>query len=180
MDMKHFKIADTLKSGMPVIIRAVQPSDKELIREAFQNLEPRTIYTRFFQHKTQLTDEELRATTEIDYERDVGLLVTMQDDDREVVIGGVRFWALTDATGDSRRAEIAFTVEEDYQGQGMASRLLKHLARVAREMNITSFEAEVLPENKSMIMVFERSGLPCTKRYEDGMVHVSMSLQADN
>jgi hypothetical protein len=56
--------------------------------------------------------------------------------------------------------QVAFTVEEDYQGLGIASRLLEHLVRIARDRGIAEFVAEVLPRNTAMLRVFTRSGLP--------------------
>jgi RimJ/RimL family protein N-acetyltransferase len=69
-------------------------------------------------------------------------------------------------------------VEEDYQGQGIASRILKHLIHIAREKGVSRFEAEVLAENRAMLAVFARSGLPMKKSLEEGAVHVSLSLTA--
>jgi hypothetical protein len=66
-DVKHFKMADRLKSGLPVTIRAVRPDDKDKINEAFHNLEPDTIYTRYFRYKTSLSDAELKWATELDF-----------------------------------------------------------------------------------------------------------------
>jgi ribosomal protein S18 acetylase RimI-like enzyme len=68
-------------------------------------------------------------------------------------------------------------VEEDFHGLGIAGRVLRHLAAIARARGIASFEAEVLPENKAMQAVFARSGLPMRTRREDGVVHVALALQ---
>lgn len=176
MKIKNFKITDTLKNGTFVTIRAVRPEDKEMVLEAFKNLEPRTIYTRFFRYKNELTDEELKSATEIDFEDEVGLVVTTQNENKDIIIAGARYWVLKTDGEAPLRAEIAFTVEEDYQGQGIAGRLLQHLARIAREKGISYFEAEVLSQNKAMLTVFERSGLPLKKRNDDGEVHITMSL----
>ena len=75
-----------------------------------------------------------------------------------------------------RKAEIAFTVEEDYHGQGIAGRLLEVLAAVARDHGIAAFEADVLSENPSMLRVFERTGWPLRKRSAGGVVHLELAL----
>jgi RimJ/RimL family protein N-acetyltransferase len=67
-------------------------------------------------------------------------------------------------------------VEEDYHGQGIASRILGHLVRIAREKGVSQFEADVLPGNKAMLAVFARSGLPMKKNLEADAFHVSLSL----
>jgi GNAT superfamily N-acetyltransferase len=176
INAENFKISDKLKNGTPVTIRAVRPDDKQKINEAFTNLEPDTIYTRYFRYKKRLSDEELKWATELDFENDVALFVTIQEGDREIVIGGARYSALRSDPDAPKRAEIAFTVEEDYQGQGIASRLLTHMAGIAREKGVSFLEAEVLSQNKAMLVVFERGGLPMKKKYEDGVIYLSMSL----
>ncbi len=85
---------------------------------------------------------------------------------------------MNDPPDDLHSAEIAFTVEEDYQGQGIASNILRHLINIAREKGVSQFEAYVLPENSAMLAVFARSGLPMKRTLQEGILHVSLSLPA--
>jgi GNAT superfamily N-acetyltransferase len=80
------------------------------------------------------------------------------------------------STDGERAAEVAFTIEEDYHGKGLASMLLGLLAGIAREHGIVRFEAEVLAGNASMLSVFEHSGLPLTSKNDHGVIHVTMDL----
>ena len=68
-------------------------------------------------------------------------------------------------------------VDKRYHGQGIAGRLLTHLAAIARERGIGALTAEVLAENKPMLAVFARGGFPMQKRREGGVVHVTLSLR---
>jgi len=77
-----------------------------------------------------------------------------------------------------RTAEIGFTVAEAWQGGGIASRLLQHLASIARAQGVGEFEAYVLQENAPMLAVFRRSGLPMTTRYAEGVLHVTLVLDS--
>ena len=165
----------TLKSGVEARIRAIRPDDKSRILEAFNNLEPESIYTRFFTAKKTLTEDELRKLTEVDFQNNVALVVTLGPTDSETIIGAARYAAYEGSQG-RRSAEVAFTVEEDYQGQGIASRLLHRLASIARRNGVICFEAEVLAENKAMLAVFNRSGLSPRQKFEDGTIHVAMPL----
>jgi len=72
---------------------------------------------------------------------------------------------------------VAFTIEEDFQGQGLAGKLMAMLAAIARQHGIGRLEAEVLSGNAPMLKVFERSGLPLTKTREGGVTHVVMDLR---
>jgi GNAT superfamily N-acetyltransferase len=73
-------------------------------------------------------------------------------------------------------AEVAFTVEENYQALGIAGRLLRQLIEIARSCGIADLEAEVLAGNRAMLHVFERSGLPTRLRRDGLSVHLTMSL----
>jgi RimJ/RimL family protein N-acetyltransferase len=178
IDAANYNEIETLKNGMRVRIRSIRPDDKHRLSEAFRNLEAESIYTRFFHHKKTLSEDELRAATEVDFENVVALVVTTGSEENEVIIGSGRF-ATLDTTSKERSAEVAFAAEEDYHGQGIASRLLQHLARIGRQKGVSQFEAEVLSENKAMLAVFERSGLSVSKKFEGSTVHVTLSLTGD-
>lgn len=177
-DIKNYRAGERLKDGQAVTIRAIRADDKKKIAWAFRNLEKKSIYTRFFTHKTELTEGDLKKFTEIDFEKEVGLVVTRDIGTEEVIIGSGRYFAFEGADVE-RRAEVAFTVEEDYQGQGMARLILRHLTAIARSRGIAWFEAEVLPENKAMLAAFARSGLPMKQHFTGDVVHVTLSLSEE-
>jgi GNAT superfamily N-acetyltransferase len=140
-------------------------------------LDERTIYLRFFGPK-QVSHRDLKEATDVDFVRTVALVICMQNGAEEKIIGGGRYIAFGHAELLDR-AEVAFMVEEDYQGLGIASLILRHLARIARERGITQFHAEVLQENKGMLAVFNRSGFPVKQEFAEGLVHVTLSLADD-
>jgi hypothetical protein len=61
----------TLKDDTIVTIRAIRPDDKARLAGAFRNLEPESIYSRFFYQKKTLTDAEPKSLTEVDFENEV-------------------------------------------------------------------------------------------------------------
>ena len=152
-------------------LRPLRADDRERMARAVRGLDPQTIYTRLFSHRKDLTEAGLDRIMRADDEREVVIVATTGAGADEVIIGGGRYIV----TGQGR-AEIAFTVEEDYQGQGVAGRLFEALVDVARRRGIGVFEADVLSENPSMLRVFERTGLPMRKRSEGGIVHLELAL----
>ena len=64
----------------------------------------------------------------------------------------------------------------EYQGRGIASRVLRHLAIIARARGISTFEADVLADNKAMQAVFGRCGWPLRSRREGDTVHLQLTL----
>jgi RimJ/RimL family protein N-acetyltransferase len=174
-DARSYNALDTLRNGTPIVIRAVRADDRQRIAQAFAGLERESVYTRFFSIKPALSDAELGQIDAMDFVRDVMLVVTVSAAGAQTVIASARYIARDEADG-SLTAEVAFTVEEDYQGNGIAGRLLGHLARIARDNGIARLEADVLPENGAMLAVFRKSGLPMNARRDGGVFHVTLAL----
>jgi len=171
----EFVRSETLRNGLAVTIRPLRADDRDRIAQAFERLGPESIYMRMFSYRTELTETGLDRIMSVDPAREAALVVTVGAGDDEAVIGTGRY--IGSASGATERtAEIAFVVEEDYQGLGIAGRLLRHLADIASMRGIVKFEADVLAENKSMLAVFARSGLPMRKERDGGTVHVTLSL----
>jgi len=175
-DPRAFAVTETLRNGVTVTIRALRADDRERMANAIRNLDRESIYTRLFSYRTDLTETGLDRIMRFDPEAEVALVVTTGTRPDETIVGSGRYFA-SPATGAERTAEVAFVVAEDFQGLGIAGRVLRHLAAIAREHAIVAFEADVLVENKSMLAVFARSGLPMRTRSEDGTVRVTLALQ---
>jgi len=170
-----YQARETLKNGMQVTVRAIRPDDRDALLQAFNALDEKTIYLRFFGPKRGLSPLELAEATEVDFVRTVALITCLPDGREEKIIGAGRYIAFGPAE-PADRAEVAFTVAEQYRGLGIASLTLRHLAVIARRQGIARFQAEVLTENKGMLTVFGRSGLPLRQHHADGLVHVTLAL----
>jgi GNAT superfamily N-acetyltransferase len=174
-DRKSYVFYETLKNGTHVTVRAARADDGPKIRRAFVNLEPQTMYTRFFGYKPEITDQELKRVTEADFLYDVALVATIGTGDEEVVIGGASYSAAHTQSPPST-AEIAFTVEEDCQNLGIAGVLLRHIIGIARQNKLTQLTAEILAANAPMLTVVRRCGLKAETRSTAGVVHVTLDL----
>jgi GNAT superfamily N-acetyltransferase len=178
LDPRSYIFRHALKDGTQVTLRGARADDGPKIRQAFSKLMGETIYTRFFTNKAEISDTDLERVTGADFDRTVALLATIGSGDEEIVIGGASYVVL-DADPPDRSAEMAFTVEEDYQRLGVASLLMRHIVRIARAAGLTSLQAEVLAHNAPMLAVFRRSGLPMATRFEGGAVHARLSLDQE-
>lgn len=175
VDARNYNVSETLKNGTVVTVRAIRPDDRERVAGAFGNLERESVYTRLFRYKDALTEADIKGITDVDFENVVALVMTKGQGEDETIIGGGRYFAYN-APGGLRNAEVAFIVEEDYHGLGIAGKILGHLTGIARNKGIAAFEADVLPGNKAMLRVFAKSGLPVKETREDDLVHVTMAL----
>ncbi|MGO9376016.1 MAG: N-acetyltransferase family protein [Syntrophobacteraceae bacterium] len=176
MDARNYKAVETLRSGKLITIRAIRPEDSAALLEVFPELDKHSLYLRFFQNKTKITDQEIKYFTEVDFIDHVALVATADPIDK--LIAGGRYFAY-DHPAKIRSAEIAFMVLDRYQGQGIATLIMKHLLIIARDNRITQFEAEVLPENAKMLAVFSRTSLPMRLSRVEGVFHVSLTLSSD-
>ncbi|MBS0339075.1 MAG: GNAT family N-acetyltransferase [Proteobacteria bacterium] len=167
-----------LRDGTPAIIRPMRPDDRGRIVAAFAQLDPNSIYTRYFTHMKALPERALNRLKDIDFEHLAGLAVTIGCGDDEVVIGSSTY-VVFDAPDGAKAAEVAFTIEEDYQGNGLAKRLLETMIEIARRHRIVRFEADVLAGNAAMLAVFGRCGLPMRKRRDGGVTHIEMDLAGE-
>src|ERR1700742_3884888 len=67
---------------------------------------------------------------------------------------------------DPGRAEAAFALIDEYQGQGIGSALMQHLAAIAREAGIKQLIAEVLPQGRPVLTPIPAPlPLPCRKQH---------------
>ncbi|GAB1642390.1 GNAT family N-acetyltransferase [Krasilnikovia sp. MM14-A1259] len=162
--------ADVLLSdGSAVHLRPISPADAEAIVELHSRMSERTRYLRYFSPYPRIP------------ERDLERFVTVDHHNREayVAVSGPRILAVGryERMGpDSPDAEVAFVVEDAYQGRGIGSVLLEYLAQAAREHGIRRFIAEVLPQNGGMLRVFSDFGYQIQRRYADGVVHLDFPI----
>ena len=175
-DPRNYCAQEILKDGTPITIRAIRTDDKESIHDAFRALNREAVYRRFFTAKEDLTDAELEQVTHLDFSQIVALVATVsQANGKEIVVGDGRYFA--DKRDKPERAELGFLVADLYRGRGIASLLLRHLARIAQDAGLSAFEADVLAYNAPMLAVFQRSGLPISQWREGNTIHVTLSLR---
>jgi acetyl coenzyme A synthetase (ADP forming)-like protein len=154
-----------LRDGATVHVRPVTRADKPLIRAFLERLSPESIGFRFF-GVTSLgwaTDWSL----DVDHTDRFGLVVLSGDPKR--IVAHAAYVRL-----DEQRAEVAFLVADDWQGRGIATALLAHLAEVAHRHGIVTFTAQVLPHNHRMIEVFRESGFPVEMRSRPDAVAIEL------
>jgi GNAT superfamily N-acetyltransferase len=158
--------------GTRVDIRALRPDDRAAILAAVDHTSERSLYRRFFAARRGFTEQEIAFFLNVDFASHVALVaVVRHDDGGEEIAGGGRYIVLQPG-----RAEAAFTVVDQFQGRGLGTVLLRHLAAIARDAGIYEFVAEVLPDNTPMLEMFEHSGFPMTSRREPGVVHIALRL----
>ena len=85
-------------------------------------------------------------------------------------------WSSYERWPGRSEAEAAFMVDDDHQGEGIATLMLEHLAAIARSNGIDRFTAEVLADNRPMLAVFAKAGWPLQRRFDSGVVDLDWEL----
>ncbi|HSJ44845.1 MAG TPA: GNAT family N-acetyltransferase [Euzebyales bacterium] len=165
-------IETSLRDGTRVLIRMVDPDDREQFIEGFQRLSTRSRYLRFHSAIEELDDRQLDYLTRVDQVNHVAWVAIDLDHPEHPGIGVARFVRLHD---EPTVAEAAVTVLDAYQGRGLGTILLAALADAARERGITTFRAYVLGENLAMLAVLDRLGPIRTER-QRGVYQIDVDL----
>ncbi|MFN8017845.1 MAG: GNAT family N-acetyltransferase [Acidimicrobiales bacterium] len=158
-----------LADGGTMAVRPIRPDDAERIQRFHERQSPESIYFRFFSPRPQLSTRDLERFTNVDYEDRMAFVGLLGDE----LVGVARY----DRHRDRSDAEVAFFIDDEHHGRGMATVLLEYLAEAAREAGITGFTASVLPQNRKMLGVFTQAGFTATSRFEEGVIEVSLDIE---
>jgi acyl-CoA synthetase (NDP forming)/GNAT superfamily N-acetyltransferase len=129
-----------LMDGRIVHVRPVFEGDTEALSALYSRASLRSRYLRFF-------------TAGISIDREVQRLIAPSDDhvallaEHEGVAVGVASYEILNGT----QAEIAILVDDAWQGDGIGSLLIEHLAAVARRAGIEALVGDVLATNVTML-----------------------------
>ena len=163
----------TLADGRELMVRPIRPDDEPMIKGMFYSFSEQTKYLRYHGTLKSLPHNRLQVFCNVDYDAEMALVVTHGEGGHTEIIGVGRY--LT--TPDTRTAEMAFVIRDDWQRQGLGTHLFQRLAEIAIRSGIRQFHADVLPENSGMLKIFHRSGLNTETATDEGVVRVTIRLQ---
>ena len=168
---QNYSVTEQLRDGRKVEIHALRPDDKDDMLAAIGRTGMQSLQRRFFVAKRGFSEREIAFFMNIDFINHVALAAEAEEDGRMVIIGGGRY-----IVTEPGKAEIAFVVIDDYQGQGLGTLLMRHLAAIARKAGLKELIAEVLPENTAMRKVFGKFGFQVKRGGDPTVVHLVLAL----
>ena len=164
----------SLKDRLEVKIRPIKPSDEDMMRQLFYNFSDESKYFRYFANKPVMPHKEMQKYVNIDYQDTLSIVAIVEKGRNERIIAEARY-----AYGKQEGAhEVAFIVDEDFQGKGVATFMLNYLIKIARNRGIGEFIAYVLPRNEAMLKVFEKAKVPITRSFDSDAILVRLNLAA--
>jgi len=160
-----------LKDGSRMLLRPIRRNDIELWLAFISRLSRRTMYLRFH-YIPKLGPEDAKRFCTVDYVNSFALVAEVFTEKQAKIVAIGRYYRLP----KRHAAEVAFAIEDAYQGKGIGTKLMEWLASVARDNGIRSFEADVLSENREMMTVLRDYGFHITTELEEGVYHVKFPI----
>jgi acetyltransferase len=142
-----------LKDGTPVVLRPIKPEDEVLFSELFKSFSEETMRFRFFQIIKDVTHEMLTRYCNIDYDREMAIVAEIQEDKRRI-IGAARLIV----EPGRNCGEFAIVVGDQWQGQGLGSKLLDYIIEIGKDMKLEEIYGFVIPDNIRMIHLCRKKG----------------------
>ena len=167
----EYSVREHLRDDRPITIRALRPDDRAEMLAAIGRTSMQSLQRRFFVPKKGFSEQEMAFFLNIDFDNHVALVAEIDEDGRPVIAGSGRYILVQPG-----QAEIAFLVVDAYQGQGIGTILMRHLAVLARDAGLKELVAEVLPENTAMLKLFKKFGFQRGSKGSPQVVHLTLQL----
>lgn len=169
----HLQTTVPLPNGLIMKIRPIRPEDARIEEDFVASLSEKTKYLRFMQSVQKLSHEMLIRFTQIDYDSEMAFVAITRIKGETIELGVTRYTTNPDAES----CEFALVVRDDYQHQGIGSRLLEVLISHAQSRGLKVMMGEVLAENQGMLELAKHHGFKARPMEEDqGVIEVSLKL----
>lgn len=160
-----------LRDGTVATVRASLASDTDAIRRFFHTLSAESRRNRFFT-ASDPPDAVLVRMADSSNPADALTLIVqrlLSADLRPIAIAS--YAAVT-----PKVAEVAFAVDDGFQGRGLSTALLERLAVNASRCGFERFQASTFADNHAMLEVFRDSGFEIRSKTSAGVVDLQLAL----
>lgn len=158
----------TARSGKRLMIRPIRPEDEPALRAFVRALSPEDRRLRFFSHVKELDHRMAARLTQIDYDREMALVLVDPAAGDTEILGVMRI----SADADGARAEYAGAVRSDKKGEGFGRLLLEEILAYAAKRGIAEVWGEVLAENAPMLGLVRKLGFAIAKSDDDPSIMI--------
>ncbi len=151
------------RTGKLLRVRPIRETDESKFSDLFYSLSDTSVYRRWMTVTPRMPHAQLQKYLAVDDKDNVALIAETTGESMDSQMVGAAWYYADPAT---RLAEVALLVRDDWQGQGVGTLLFANLIEFGRRNGIKGFTAEVLAQNRAMLHVFHKSGLPIESKLE--------------
>ena len=142
----------TLRDGTPVLLRPIKPEDEPMWLEMLASCSKESIYSRFRQDFYFDSHEVATQFCYIDYDREIGIVVELEQEGKKKLIGVGRL--ISDP--DGLISEYAVLITDEWQHRDLGSILTQYCIEIAKNSGVRKVIAETTRDNRSMVSVFRK------------------------
>jgi acetyltransferase len=157
--VREWQLAD----GPLVTLRPIRPEDAQIEQDFVKGLSDESRYFRFMDTLRELTPRMLVRFTQIDYDREMAFIATIDEEGREVEIGVARY--ITNPDGET--CEFALVVTDAWHRRGLGRRLMELLIEVAQQRGLKEMVGHILANNVSMLELCTGLGFDTVQSAQD-------------
>ncbi|MCK4913411.1 MAG: GNAT family N-acetyltransferase [Planctomycetes bacterium] len=164
---------ETLRDGTEIFFRPVKPTDEPALAEMLYSLSKESIKTRYMTHTITFPHKEVQQLTNIDYQQNLAIVGVVPGVSEETIVATAQYFL----DPKTQAAEVAFIVQDEWQQKGMGTFLLDYITQIAKQRNVKSFYAKVMPHNKPMLTIFHNSGYKVNTEFDGEVYSVKYDLK---
>jgi acetyltransferase len=163
-----------MQNGSVVRVRPVRPEDAPLEQAFVDAMSDESRHFRFMDSMRELPPSQIIRLTQVDYDREMGLVAVVNDDGKERQVGSARYVQ----TPDGESVEFGLAVADSYQKCGLGRRLMEATIECAREKLYRTMVGDVLADNHKMLKLMTRLGFSIMPHPDDnGLKRVTRLLR---
>jgi GNAT superfamily N-acetyltransferase len=170
---KELRTTHLLSDGTQVLFRPIHPTDERDMRDLFYELSEQSKFYRFMSQIKRVPRSQIEDFVYVDHRSEVTIVGVLKEAHGEDIIAVGSYYLDT----KTNKAEVAFTVIDQWQRRGIGTYMLKFLAQIARRNGISGFTAEVLPENKGMQAVFNHSEFKVSSHHHGDVCSYALDFE---
>ena len=168
-----YNVKVVLKDGSVIQFRPIKKDDAGEWLNFYHRLSSHSKYLRLHRSPPDMSMEDAIRFCTVDYVNQFAFVAEAIEGHQKHIVAVGRYSRLPDSP---KTAEIAFIILDSLQEKGIGTKFIEWLATVARKNDIDTFEAYVLPENTTMMLVFQGYGFHMKRVLEDNVYHISFPL----
>lgn len=159
-----------------VTFRPVKLTDERSLQEHYYRLDSTDVVSRFFHEKKSFVSKQIERTFIIDYHKDLTIVAVEGQSGYERILAVGEYYL----NPETNLAEIAFSVEKDWQGKGLSSIVIIKLAEAAKRNGIKGLTAYTSKENKRMVKLFNTLEYKVKTSTQGNMIYLEALFEAED